>query len=106
MLDVPLLLISSPYRSFIVPIFPTWTPCSPQTDSNVTVVLPEYRTPFPWQGWLHNQTSRRLRSALLDCPNTVVVDVPYHLGEQLDLAATRVPQSNGCMKHVSLSSFS
>lgn len=81
-LDVPLLLISSPYRSFIVPIISYLDAMqTSEPDSNVTVVLPEYRTPFPWQGWLHNQTSRRLRSALLDRPNTVVVDVPYHLGE-------------------------
>jgi amino acid transporter len=83
-LDVPLLLISSPYRSFVVPIISYLDALqSSEPDSNVTVVLPEYRTTFPWQGWLHNQTSRRLRSALLDRPNTVVIDVPYHLGEPL-----------------------
>jgi hypothetical protein len=81
-LDVPLILISSPYRSFIVPIISYLDALqASDPDNSVTVVLPEYRTPFPWQGWLHNQTSRRLRSALLDRPNTAVVDVPYHLGE-------------------------
>jgi hypothetical protein len=81
-LDVPLLLISSPYRSFIVPII-SYLDALQSSDpgTNVTVVLPDYRTPFPWQGWLHNQSSRRLRSALLDRPNTVVVDVPYQLAE-------------------------
>jgi hypothetical protein len=79
---VPLLLISSPYRSFIVPIISYLDALQANDpDSNVSVVLPEYRTPLPWQGWLHNQSSRRLRSALLDRPNTVVVDVPYHLGD-------------------------
>ena len=79
-----MLLISSPYRSFIVPIISYLDAMqASEPDSNVTVVLPEYRTPYPWQGWLHNQSSRRLRSALLDRPNTVVVDVPYHLEEPL-----------------------
>ena len=81
-LDVPLLLISSPYRSFIVPIISYLDALQvSDPEGNVSVVLPEYRTSLPWQGWLHNQSSRRLRSALLDRPNTVVVDVPYHLGD-------------------------
>ena len=82
MLDVPLILINSPYRSFTVPILSYLDALqSSEPDRNVAVVLPEYRTPFPWQAWLHNQTSRRLRNALLDRPNTAVVDIPYHLGE-------------------------
>jgi hypothetical protein len=49
------------------------------------VVLPEFRTPWPWQRYLHNQSARRLKNALLDRPNTVIVEVPYHLsGNGLD----------------------
>jgi hypothetical protein len=45
----------------------------------VTVVLPDFVTAWPWQRWLHNQSARGLRSALRERPNTVIVDVPYHL---------------------------
>jgi hypothetical protein len=45
----------------------------------ITVVLPEYRTPWPWQRYLHNQSAHRLKNALIERPNTVVVEVPYHL---------------------------
>ena len=46
----------------------------------MTVVLPEFRTAWPWQRFLHNQSARRLRNALLDRPNTVIAEVPYQLG--------------------------
>ncbi|HEY8171465.1 MAG TPA: hypothetical protein VIH21_00135, partial [Dehalococcoidia bacterium] len=45
----------------------------------VTVVLPDFRTPWPWQRPLHNQSAHRLKNALMDRPNTVIVEVPYHL---------------------------
>jgi hypothetical protein len=32
-----------------------------------------------WQKYLHNQQSLRLKKALANRPNTVTVDVPYHL---------------------------
>jgi len=78
--DVPLVIINSPYRSFISP-FLSYLDALRQSDPHhvVTVVLPEYRTVFPWQRWLHNQSARRLRNQLLERPNTVVVEVPYRL---------------------------
>ena len=45
-------------------------------------MLPEYRTPWPWQRLLHNQSAHRLKSALIERPNTVVIEVPYHLPAQ------------------------
>ena len=64
-LDVPLLVIDSPYRSFIAPVMAyidTLTESEPAP--YVTVVLPEFRTRWPWQRWLHNQSARRLRACL------------------------------------------
>jgi hypothetical protein len=79
-LDIPLVLINSPYRSFVTPVL-SYIDALDRADPGqyVTVVLPEYRTPWPWQRWLHNQSSRRLKNALVERPNTVIVEVPYHL---------------------------
>jgi len=78
-LDVPLMIIDSPYRSFVAPVL-AYIDALDQPSQYVTVVLPEFRTTWPWQRWLHNQSARRLKNALLDRPNTVITDVPYHLG--------------------------
>ena len=79
-LDVPLVVIDSPYRSFVAPVL-SYIDALDRADPGqfVTVVLPDFVTVWPWQRWLHNQSARRLRSALRERPNTVLVDVPYHL---------------------------
>ena len=79
-LDVPLVLIDSPYRSFVAPVL-SYIDALDRSDPGqfVTVVLPEFRTAWPWQRWLHNQSARRLRNALIDRQHTVVTQVPYHL---------------------------
>ena len=79
-LDVPLLIISSPFRSFVAPVL-SYIEALDRTEPGqyVTIVLPEFRTAWPWQRWLHNQSARRLRNALLDRPNTVLSEVPYQL---------------------------
>jgi hypothetical protein len=80
-LDIPLRIIHSPYRSFVAPLL-HYVELLDRADPGqyVTVVMPEFRTRWPWQGFLHNQSSRRLKNALMDRPNTVIVEVPYHLG--------------------------
>jgi hypothetical protein len=45
------------------------------------VVIPEYVSRSWWERILYNQSARRLRSALLGRPHTVVVDVPYRREE-------------------------
>ena len=79
-LDIPLLVIDSPYRSFVAPLI-AYIDAIERSDGGqyVSVVLPEYRTAWPWQRWLHNQSARRLRAALLDRPNTAVCEFPLHL---------------------------
>ncbi|HZP56566.1 MAG TPA: APC family permease [Dehalococcoidia bacterium] len=79
-LDVPMVVIDSPYRSFVAPVL-SYIEALDRADPGqyVTVVLPEFVTAWPWQRWLHNQSARRLRNALLERPNTVLVEVPYHL---------------------------
>jgi amino acid transporter len=76
--DVPLLIIDSPYRSFIAPVMAyidTLTEVEPAP--YVTVVLPEFRTRWSWQRWLHNQSARGLRAALMARPNTAVCELPF-----------------------------
>jgi amino acid transporter len=78
--DVPLVIVESPYRSLVEPIIAYLDRIErTQPDAMITVVLPEFITHRPWQQFLHNQLSQRLKKALMDRPNTVIVDVPYHL---------------------------
>jgi len=80
MIDVPIVLINSPYRSFVAPVL-SYIDALDASDPehSVTVVLPEYQTRWPWQRWLHNQSAHRLRQALLDRPGTAIAQVPFHL---------------------------
>jgi hypothetical protein len=79
-LDVPLIIVESEYRSLLGPVL-AYVDALDRVDSKdtVTVILPEYLPRWPWQRILHNQSSQRLKKALLDRPHTVVVEVPYHL---------------------------
>jgi hypothetical protein len=78
--DVPLIVVESPYRSLVEPLL-AYIEALDRTQPNhmVTVVLPEFVPKHFWQRFLHNQLSLRLKRALVDRTNTVVVDVPYHL---------------------------
>ena len=78
-LDVPLVLIRSPYRSLVAPVMSYLDSIQQDGVSYVTVVFPEYRSPWPWVRWLHNQSARRLRSALVDRPDTAVATLPYSI---------------------------
>jgi len=79
-LDVPLIVMLSDYRSLLGPVL-AYVDALDRADGQdvATVVLPEYVARWPWQRLLHNQSSQRLKRALLDRPNTVVIEVPYHL---------------------------
>ncbi len=75
-----LLLLESPYRSFNAPLL-AYIGEVQQRNPNayVTVVLPEFVPAHWWEHVLHNQTALRLKASLLFRPNTIVIDVPYHL---------------------------
>lgn len=77
---VPLLILETPYRSFLSPFLTYIDALDARSPGRlVTVVLPEAVSAHWWQNLLHNQTALRLKLALLSRPNTVVTDVPYHL---------------------------
>jgi hypothetical protein len=79
---VPLVVVESPYRALIGPLQAyldvldaAWPP---DKEAPITfIVLPEYVARSWWERLLYNQSVKRLRSALLGRPHTVVVNVPY-----------------------------
>ncbi len=78
--DTPIVIIESPYRSFLAPML-TYIDAIDRVDPGayITVVLPEFVPAHFWESWLHNQSASRLKRALRSRPNTVVINVPYHL---------------------------
>jgi amino acid transporter len=84
--DVPLVVLPSPFRSVVGPLFDFLD----QTDEEhadgqlATVVLPEFVPARWWHGLLHNQTAWLIKAALLYRRRHLgyqraIVDVPYHL---------------------------
>jgi amino acid transporter len=80
--EVPLVIIESPYRSFIAPIL-TYIDALDHSHpgETITVLLPELVPARPWHRFLHNQSAAHLKKALRARPNTLVVGVPYRLRE-------------------------
>ena len=77
---VPLVVLSSPYRTLIRP-FLEYVDALQSSAPNtvVTIVLPEFIPSRWWQHILHNQTALLIKGALLFRRHTVVTDVPYLL---------------------------
>ncbi len=79
-LGVPLVVLTSPYRSLLRPLLDYLDHLQTADDNQmVTIVLPEFIPKRWWQHLLHNQTALLIKGALLFRRNTVVADVPYLL---------------------------
>src|SRR6059036_3544360 len=79
-LGVPLVVLTSPYRSLLRPLLDYLDQIQSRGDEQmVTIVLPEFLPRHWWQHALHNQTALLVKGALLFRKNTVVADVPYLL---------------------------
>jgi len=79
-LGVPLIVLTSPYRSLLRPLLDYLDQIQSRGDDQmVTIVLPEFLPRHWWQHVLHNQTALLVKGALLFRRNTVVADVPYLL---------------------------
>jgi hypothetical protein len=79
-LGVPLVVLTSPYRSLLRPLLDYVDAIQSRgEDQMVTIVLPEFLPRKWWQHILHNQTALMIKAALLFRRNTVVADVPYLL---------------------------
>ena len=78
---VPLDIIESPYRSLVPPLIKYIDGIDRSDDRPVTVVLASF-VPHNWWEWLlHSQNAIRLKASLLFRPNTIVIDVPYHIDD-------------------------
>jgi amino acid transporter len=84
--DVPLVVLSSPYRSIISPLldYLDEDDLRHNDGTQAAVILPEFIPARWWQALLHNQTSILIRAALLYRRRIrgfqrIIIDVPYHL---------------------------
>jgi amino acid transporter len=80
-LGVPLIVLTSPYRSLLGPLLEYIDHLQEKGGENhiVTIVIPEFIPARWWQQLLHNQTALLVKGQLLFRKNVVVTDVPYHL---------------------------
>lgn len=79
-LEVPLVVLTSPYRSLLRPFLEYLDQIQARGDDQmVTIILPEFLPRRWWQHVLHNQTALLIKGALLFRKNTVVADVPFLL---------------------------
>jgi hypothetical protein len=86
--DIPLVIVSSPYRSIVGPVldFLDQTDAEHNDGQLAAVILPEIITAHPWEALLHNQTARLIKNALLYRRRNkgyqrLIIDIPYHLKE-------------------------
>ncbi len=79
-MGVPLIVLTSPYRSLMGPLLDYIDHLQGQGDNHVvTLVIPEFIPARWWQLGLHNQTAFLIKGAMLFRKNVIVTDVPYHL---------------------------
>jgi amino acid transporter len=79
-LGVPLVVLTSPYRSLLRPLLDYIDNIQARGgEQMITVVVPEFLPRRWWHHVLHNQTALVIKAALLFRRNTVVADVPYLL---------------------------
>jgi amino acid transporter len=77
---VPLVVLASPYRSVLRPLFEYIERIQQQSPNGmIAIVIPEFVPRHWWQQVLHNQTALLVKGALLFRRGIVVVDVPFHL---------------------------
>ena len=86
---VKLVILESPYRALIAPLLAYIDAVEASEPRRpTTIVLAEFVPRHLWEFPLHNQTALRLKLRLFFRPNTVVVDVPFHLSARSADAGT------------------
>src|SRR5438034_463843 len=77
---LPLIVLTSPYRSLLGPLLEYIDQLQRHGDNHVvTIVLPEFIPARWWQQILHNQTALLIKGTFLFRKNVIVTEVPYHL---------------------------
>ncbi len=79
-IDIPLVILESPYRSVIQPLLDYIDKLqAEEKDQLITVVLPEFVAAKWWQQLLHNQTAFMIRGMLLFKKGVTVTSVRHFL---------------------------
>ncbi|MBK9941137.1 MAG: APC family permease [Kouleothrix sp.] len=79
---IPLMVLSSPYRSLLRPLMTYIDEVDAQYDDDVlTIILPEFVPSKWWQHLLHNQTALLIKATLLFSKGKIVTSVPYQLDD-------------------------
>jgi hypothetical protein len=95
--DVPLVIVESPYRALVAPllayldVLDEGSPAGKEAPITF-ILIPEYVARHWWEQVLFNQSAKRLRTALLGRPHTVVVNVPYRREEDDASHAEEAPK--------------
>ena len=78
---VRLVVIDSPYRTFLEPFLGYVDDLCKVTQPNerLTIVVPQFNARRPWHNILHTQTAFWLRFALLNKKGIVITEVPYQV---------------------------
>lgn len=78
---VRLVVIDSPYRTFLEPFLEYIDHLSSilQPNERLTIVVPQFTPKRGWHNLLHTQTAFWLRFALLNRKNIVITEVPYQV---------------------------
>jgi amino acid transporter len=85
--DYPLEVIESPYRDLTNTVEDYLDELDARWGHDyLTVVIPEFVLPHVWLGVFHNQSALALKLALRYRPDTVVVNVPFHLEDPAEEA--------------------
>jgi len=84
--EVPLDIVESPYLALAEPMVAYLDSLDEGIVDERTpvtfVILPQFVARHWWERPLYNQSTRKLRAALIGRPHTVVVDVPYLAGSR------------------------
>jgi amino acid transporter len=92
-LDIPLVVLDSPYREIVRPVMEYLRGLHRAGPRDViTVFIPEYVVGRWWEQLLHNQSALRLKARLLFEPGVLVTSVPYQLRSS---AMAREPVDQG-----------
>jgi hypothetical protein len=90
-IEVPLLVVDSPYREFTRPATGYVRSLEPSSEHTVTVIIPEFVVEHWWENFLHNQNALRLKAALFGVPWVVVISIPFHIGVAAQAAVVDPP---------------
>lgn len=76
--DVPLVMVESPYRTFVGPLLAYMDRVAVDPREPVLVLVPEFRPRHWWARILHNRTTEQIQTAAEQRPTLLVVQVTVH----------------------------